>query len=113
VRIGDGVAGVDVGVGKINHARSSILEITDVISQVVETLRSTANSISSRHENAAELTGAMSTLEQTASETVASGEEIDAELELQQKTIREMEAVTEKLDEVTGALNELLGKFRI
>ena len=55
----------------------------------------------------------MSTLEQTASETVASGEEIDAELELQQKTIREMEAVTEKLDEVTGALNELLGKFRI
>lgn len=113
VRIGDGVAGVDVGVGKINHARSSILEITDVISQVVETLRSTANSISSRHENTAELTGAMSTLEQTASETVASGEEIDAELELQQKTIREMEAVTEKLDEVTGALNELLGKFRI
>lgn len=113
VRIGDGVAGVDVGVGKINHARSSILEITDVISQVVETLSSTANSISSRHENTAELTGAMSTLEQTASETVASGEEIDAELELQQKTIREMEAVTEKLDEVTGALNELLGKFRI
>jgi len=112
-RIGDGVAGVDEGVGKINRARNSILEMTEMISQIVETLRATADAISSRHENAAELAGTISTLEKAASQTVASGEDLDAELELQQKTLKEMEAVTEKLDEVTEALNGLLEKFMV
>lgn len=112
-RIGDGAASVDVGVGKINHARNSILEMTGVISQIVETLKATANAISSGQESKAELAGTISTIEKAANETVASGEELDAELELHHKTFKEMEAVTEKLDEVTDALNELLERFRI
>lgn len=112
-RIGDGAASVDVGVGKINHARNSILEMTGVISQIVETLKATANAISSGQESKAELAGTISTIEKAANETVASGEELDAELELHHKTLKEMEAVTEKLDEVTDALNELLERFRI
>ena len=112
-RIGDGAASVDVGVGKINHARNSILEMTGVIRQIVETLKATANAISSGQESTAELAGTISTIEKAANETAASGEELDAELELHQKTLKEMEAVTEKLDEVTDALNELLERFRI
>ena len=112
-RISDGVDSVDVGVGKINRARSSILEMTGMMSQIVETLKDTANAISSRQGSSTELTGAINTLAEAANRTAASGEEIDAELELQQKTLTEMEAVTEKLDEVTDALNELLEKFRV
>jgi methyl-accepting chemotaxis protein len=112
-RIGDGAASVDVGVGKINRARSSILEMTGMISQIVDTLKDTANAISLRQDSSTELTGAINTLEEAASRTAASGEEIDAELELHQKTLTEMEAVTEKLDEVTDALNELLEKFNV
>ena len=112
-RISDGVDSVDVGVGKINRARSSILEMTGMMSQIVETLKDTANAISSRQGSSTELTGAINTLAEAANRTAASGEEIDAELELQQKTLMEMEAVTEKLDEVTDALNELLEKFRV
>jgi methyl-accepting chemotaxis protein len=112
-RIGDGVAGVDVGVGKIHHARGSILEITDMINQAVETLRAAANAISSRQEIKAKPTVTAGIPEEATSRTVVSGEELDAELELQQKTIKEMEAVTEKLDEVTNTLNELLERFNI
>jgi len=112
-RIGDGVAGVDEGVGKINRARNSILEMTEMIGQIVDTLRTAADAISSRQDNTAELAGTISTIEKAASQTVASGKDLDAELELQQKTLKEMEAVTEKLDEVTEALNGLLEKFMV
>ena len=112
-RIGDGVAGVDEGVGKINRARNSILEMTEMIGQIVDTLRTAADAISSRQDNTAELAGTISTIEKAASQTVASGKDLDAELEQHQKTLREMEAVTEKLDEVTEALNGLLEKFMV
>lgn len=84
-----------------------------MINQAVETLRAAANAISSRQEIKAKPTVTAGIPEEATSRTVVSGEELDAELELQQKTIKEMEAVTEKLDEVTNTLNELLERFNI
>lgn len=112
-RIGDGVAGVDEGAGKINDARSSILEITGAIDNIVETLKATANAVRDRQENTAELVGTINTLEQAAIRTAASGESFDADLELQKNSINEIEKMTTKLDEVSGALNSLLEQFRI
>lgn len=112
-RIGDGVAGVDEGAGKINDARSSILEITGAIDSIVETLKATANAVRNRQDNTAELVGTINTLEQAAIRTAASGESFDADLELQKNTMKEIEEMTTKLDEVSGALNSLLEQFRI
>ncbi len=112
-RIGDGVNSVDIGVGKINYARDSILEITGTVGQIVEALKETAFAISSRQDDTAELVGTIDSLEKAASRTVASGEVIDADLELHQNTIKEMEETTARLDEVTDALNGLLGRFSI
>jgi len=112
-RIGDGVSSVDEGVGKINEARSSILEITGTINNIVGTLRATANAVRARQDNTAELMGTIDTLEKAANQTVASGEEIDENLALQQKTMKEMEAMTAKLDEVTGSLSSLLERFKV
>lgn len=112
-RIGDGVSSVDEGVGKINEARDSILEITGTINNIVGTLKDTANAVRARQDNTAELIGTIDTISRAASETVASGEEIDEGLALQQKTMREMEEMTAKLDEVAGTLNGLLERFKV
>lgn len=112
-RIGDGVSSVDIGVAKINHAKDSILEITGTVRQIVETLKETANAICSRQSSNEGLAETIDTLEQTASRTVESGRAIDADLELHQRTIKEMEDTTARLDEVTGALNSLLERFSI
>ena len=112
-RIGDGVAGVDEGAGKINDARSSILEITGAIDNIVETLKATANAVRDRQDNTAELVGTINTLEQAAIRTAASGESFDADLEQQRNTMNEIEEMTTKLDEVSEALNSLLEQFRI
>lgn len=112
-RIGDGVSSVDEGVSKINSARNSILEITGTIDSIVDTLKVTANAVRSRQDNTAELVGTIDSLEKAASQTVASGVVIDADLEIQQKTMTEMEEMTVKLDEVSGALNSLLEQFKV
>ncbi len=112
-RIGDGVSGVDEGIGKINEARGSILEITGTINNIVGTLKETAEAVRARQDNTAELIGTIDTLAKAASQTVASGEEIDEDLALQQKTIKEMETMTSKLDEVAGTLNSLLEHFKV
>jgi len=112
-RIGDGVAGVDEGVNQINTARSSILDITGALENIVGTLKETAAVVKNRQDNTAELIGTINTLEQAASRTAASGESIDADLELQQKTMKEMEEMTSRLDAVSGELTCLLEQFRI
>lgn len=112
-RIGDGVAGVDEGAGKINDARSSILEITGAIDNIVETLKATANAVRDRQDNTAELVGTINTMEQAAIRTAASGESFDADLEQQRSTMKEIEEMAIKLDEVSGELNSLLEQFRI
>lgn len=112
-RIGDGVSSVDEGVGKINAARGSILEITGTINNIVMTLKETANAVRAKQDNTAELIGTIDTLARAASQTVASREEIDEDLALQQKTMKEMETMTSKLDEVAGTLNSLLERFKV
>lgn len=112
-RIGDGVASVDVGVSKIDHARSSILEMTGTVNQIVDTLKEAAAVIRDRQECTAELVGTIDTMEKTASDTVASGEKVDADLVLHQKTIKDMENMTAQLDEVSKTLDSLLDKFTI
>jgi uncharacterized coiled-coil protein SlyX len=52
-------------------------------------------------------------MEKTASETVASGEKVDADLAFQQKTIKEMESMTAQLDEVSKTLENLIERFTI
>jgi len=112
-RIGDGVAGVDEGVNQINSARNSILEITGALENIVGTLKETAAAVKNRQDNTAELIGTINTLEQAASRTAESSETIDANLELQQKTMKEMEEMTSRLDAVSDELNSLLEQFRI
>lgn len=48
-----------------------------------------------------------------ASQTAASGEAIDAGLKLQKKTMKQIEDMTLKLDEVSGALDNLVDRFRV
>ena len=112
-RIGDGVTSVDEGVSQINSARDSILEITGALDHIVGTLKETAAAVKNRQDNTAELIGAINTLEQAASRTALSGESIDADMELQQQTMMEMEKMTSRLDAVSGELNSLLEQFRI
>lgn len=112
-RIGDGVISVETGVSKIDHARSSILEMTCTVNQIVDALKEAAAAIRDRQESTAELVGTIDTMEKTASETVASGEKVDADLALQQKTIKEMESMTAQLDEVSKTLENLIERFTI
>ncbi len=110
-RISDGVSSVDAGTEKIESARSSILEIAGTVNHVVETLKEAANSMKYRQDNTAELMGTIDTLSKAARETMASGEAIDAGIELQNKTILQIEEMTRKLDEVTGSLDSIVECF--
>ena len=112
-KISDGVSSVDEGATKIDSARSSILEITDTVNHIVETLKETANTVKAKQDNTAVLVGTIDTLSKAASQTVASGEAMDAGLELQKDTMKQIEDMTLKLDEVSGTLDSLVERFKV
>jgi methyl-accepting chemotaxis protein len=112
-RISDGVSSVDEGAGKIESARNSILEISGTVNQIVETLKEAANTVKIKQDNTEELIGTIDSLTRAASQTAASGEAIDEGLELQHKTMKQIEDMTFKLDEVTGTLDSLVEQFKI
>ena len=112
-RIGDGVRSVDAGTEKIVVARSSILEVTGAIDNIVDTLKSTADAVRCSKDNTAVLAEAIDTMEDRNIFTEVSSEGINEDLELQQKTIEEMEAMTARLDEVSGSLSKILAQFRV
>lgn len=112
-RISEGVSGVDEGAGKIDSARSSILDIATAVNLIVETLKEAANVVKARQDNTAELVGTLDTLTKATSQTVATGEAIDAGLVLQKKTMKQIEDMTLKLDEVSGTLDSLVECFKV
>ena len=101
------------GASKIDSARSSILEITDTVNHIVETLKETANTVKAKQDNTAVLVGTIDTLSKAASQTVASGKAMDAGLELQKDTMKQIEDMTLKLDEVSGTLDSLVERFKV
>ncbi len=112
-RIGDGINSVDEGTEKIIAARSSILEIAGAIDNIVDTLKSTADAVRSHKDNIDLQAEVVDTIDHTVNLTAVSSAGINEDLELQQKTIEEMEEMTAKLDEVSGSLNNLLNQFRV
>jgi methyl-accepting chemotaxis protein len=112
-RIGEGVGSVDAGVGKINIARANILEITDSVQYVIESLKAAASAIQTQKSKAAELVGAFDTLVKAAGRTAATGENVGRELEKQQEAIRQMEELSSKLDEVSGNIDRALERFKV
>lgn len=112
-KISDGVSSVDEGAGKIDSARSSILEIAVMVNHIVETLKEAANTVKTKQDNTAVLIGTIHTLSKAASQTAASSEAIDAGLELQKKTMKQIEDMTLKLGEVSDALDGLVEGFKV
>lgn len=112
-RIGDGVSSVDAGTEKITAARGSILEITGAIDNIVDTLKSTADAVRCSKDNTAVLVEAIDTMEGRDFLAEVSSEGINEDLELQQKSIEEMEAMSAKLDDVSGSLSKILAQFRV
>lgn len=112
-KIGDGVSSVDDGVEKINSARNSILQLAGTVSGIVETLKEAANAVRERQDNTAELIGTIDTFAKAANQTVASREAVDSGLELQKKNMKQMEEMAEKLDVVSGALDDLVKRFKV
>lgn len=112
-RIGEGVSGVDAGVGKINRARANILEITSAVKYVIESLNAAASAVQEQKATAAGLVSSFDTLVRAAGQTVATGEDVGLALEKQQDAIRQMEELSGKLDEVSGNIDRTLEHFRI
>lgn len=112
-KISNGVNSVDVGAGKIDDARNSILDIAEAVNQITDTLREAAEAVKSRQDNTTSLALTIDALSKAATRTVESSAEIDAGLEVQLKTIEQLDDMTGKLDEVSSTLNNMVERFQI
>jgi methyl-accepting chemotaxis protein len=112
-KIGDGVSSVDMGVIKINTAKTNILDITEAIRYVVESLKAASLTVQNQKFMAAGLMKVMDSLSSAASQTVVTGENVGVELEKQKVDLKQIEEMSRKLDEVSENMNRMLEHFRI
>ncbi len=112
-KISNGVNSVDAGAGKIDDARNSILDIAEAVKQITDTLKEAAGAVRSRQDNTTELVVTIDALSKAANRTVETSAEIDAGLEVQIKTIEQLEDMTVKLDEVSCTLNNMVERFKM
>ncbi|MCX8132036.1 MAG: methyl-accepting chemotaxis protein [Clostridia bacterium] len=112
-RMDEGVQGVEEGVVKINKVKENILEIIDSIRFVVDSIKSTAEASTRQSSSTEELVKVVGNIAKAASETATTGKNIDKNLEEQAKVIKDMEAISRKLDEASEKLSGVLGQYKV
>ncbi len=109
----EGVLGVEEGVVKINKVKAGINEIIASVKDVVDTVKATAEAAFRQTSTAEELVRVVDTMARAATEAAGTGESIGENLAEHAKVIKEMELLSEKLDEASGKLNSVLGQYKI
>ncbi|MCX7709446.1 MAG: methyl-accepting chemotaxis protein [Clostridia bacterium] len=109
----EGVLGVEEGVEKINKVKNNIGEIIASVKSVVDSTKTTAETACKQTSTAEELARVVETITKAASEAAGTSENIDKNLEEHSKVIKEMEALSSKLEDASEKLNSVLGQFKV
>lgn len=108
-----GVSGVEEGVTKINRVKTNITEIIGSVRYVVDSIKTTYEAACRQTSTTEELVKVVDGIARNAAENTARQEKLDGSIEEQLKISKDMELLTQKLDEASSSLNDVLGKFRV
>lgn len=103
----EGVVGVEEGVRKMNAVKKNINDIIDSVKSVVDSVKASAETNFKEASPQEELSKAVIAISKAASEAVYTSESIDQNIEEHSKVIKEMEALSVKLDAILGQLNKI------
>lgn len=112
-RIGEGAGSVESGIVKINSAKTGIYAVVSSVNQVTLLLKDINHGIQGQKEKALEAAAAIDSISKAADRTIMTGESIDLELRKQIEAVKQMEDMSNKLEEVSENLNGILEHIRV
>ncbi len=108
-----GVQGVEEGVEKICNVKANINDVIGSVRFVVESVRKTAEMAYKQSNATEELVKAVGEYADNTTETVLNQDDINKNLMEQAKTIKEIEAISHKLDEAYDKLSKVVEQVKI
>ncbi|HEX3028024.1 MAG TPA: methyl-accepting chemotaxis protein, partial [Clostridia bacterium] len=108
-----GVHGVEEGVEKIGNVKANINDVIGSVRFVVESVRKTAEMAYKQSNAAEDLVKAVGEYADNTSENVINQDDINTNLKEQAKTIKEIEAISQKLDEAYDKLSKVVEQVKI
>jgi len=110
-----GVVGVEDGASRINEVKEGIAEIIESVNLVAEAIKSSADKASTQYESTMQFVEAVESMSKAAEETATSSNnnDLDNSIELQAKTLKDLDQLSKLLHEASDDLKNISNKVKI
>ncbi len=112
-RMNIGVEGVESGALRINEVKEGIAEIIDSVNLVAQAIKESADKAHEHYESTVQFIESVDSITNTVTETAASGSGIQDIVEVQTKTIKDLDQITRLLHEASEDLKNISGNVKI
>lgn len=110
-----GVVGVEDGASRINEVKEGIVEIIESVNLVAETIKASAEKANNQYESTMQFVEAIDNMSKPESEIATSSinYDLDNSIELQARTLRDLEQISQLLHEASDELKNISDKVKI
>lgn len=108
-----GVVEVEDGASRINDVKEGIAEIIDSVSLVVEAIKASADNASTHYESTVQFVEAVDSMSKSVKETSASNNDLNVNIALQAGTLKDLDQISELLQEAADELRNISDKVKI
>lgn len=108
-----GVVGVEDGASRINDVKEGISEIIESVNLVSQTIKESADKAHDHYESTIQFIEAVDSMSKAVSETSAAGDNINDIIELQTNTLKDLDQISQLLNEASGDLKNISDRVRI
>jgi len=110
-----GVIGVEDGSARINEVKEGIVEIIESVNLVAKTIKASAVKASTQYEATMQFVEAVDNMSRSANEAATSSTngDLDDSIELQARTLKDLDQISQLLHEASGELKNIADKVKI
>ncbi len=110
-----GVVGVEDGASRINEVKEGIVEIIESVNLVAETIKTSAEKASTQYESTMQFVEALDNISKPENEIATSSNnyDLDSSIELQVRTLKDLEQISQLLHEASDELKNISDKVKI
>ncbi|MHB8061581.1 MAG: methyl-accepting chemotaxis protein [Ruminiclostridium sp.] len=110
-----GVIGVEDGASRINEVKEGIVEIIESVNLVAEAIKASAYKASTQYETTMQFVEAVDSMSKSANEaaTSSTNNDLDDSIELQARTLKDLDQISQLLHEASGELKNIADKVKI
>lgn len=108
-----GLVGVEDGASRINEVKEGISEIIESVNQVAEAIKISADKASTHYDATIQFIEAIDSMSKPLNETSSTSIDLNESIELQARTLKDLEQISQLLQEASDEIKNISGKVTI